>query len=74
MLGEASTTEITREKDIKGFAPNLIAAKLGGEVAGKARKDLERKTGKKIVTKKRPIDNQDQIEENQEETVEGIIA
>jgi hypothetical protein len=74
MLGEASTTEITREKDIKGFAPNLIAAKLGGEVAGKARKDLERKTGKKIVTKKRPIDNQDQTEENQEETVEGIIA
>ncbi len=51
MLGEASTTEIAQNKNAKGFVENHKAAKAGGSVAGKARKDLEQKSGKKIVSK-----------------------
>jgi hypothetical protein len=51
MLGEAATTEITRVDDAKGFHENKQSARKGGEVAGKARKDLEQKTGKKVVSK-----------------------
>ncbi len=52
MLGEASTTEIARNKDAQGFIPNKKAAIEGGNVAGNARKELERKSGKKVVTRK----------------------
>ena len=48
MLGEASTTEIAVSKDAQGFKKNKTAAKQGGSVAGKARKDLEQKSGKKV--------------------------
>jgi len=50
MLGEASTTAIVKTKNPKGFVENKIAAKQGGSVAGKARIDLEKKTGKKVIT------------------------
>ena len=50
MLGEAATTEITRVDDAKGLNESKHAARKGGEVAGKARKDLEKKTGKKVVS------------------------
>jgi len=50
MLGEAATTEITKVDDAKGFHESRHAARKGGEVAGKARKDLEKKTGKKVVS------------------------
>lgn len=50
MLGEASTTEIAKNRDAKGFDENHTAAKAGGSVAGKAREDLEQKSGKKIVS------------------------
>jgi hypothetical protein len=51
MLGEAATTEITRVDDAKGFQESRHAARKGGEVAGKARKDLEQKTGKRVVSR-----------------------
>jgi methylphosphotriester-DNA--protein-cysteine methyltransferase len=51
MLGEASTTEIARSINAKGFEENKKAAKSGGKVAGNARKDLEKKSGKKVSTK-----------------------
>lgn len=51
MLGEAATTEITRAYDAKGFDESKHAARKGGEVAGTARKDLEKKTGKKVISK-----------------------
>ncbi|KKR34909.1 MAG: Prophage antirepressor [Candidatus Magasanikbacteria bacterium GW2011_GWA2_40_10] len=51
MLGEASTAEITKNKNIKGFEHNKRAAIAGGAVAGNARKDLERKSGKKVSIK-----------------------
>lgn len=50
MLGEAATTEIARNKDAQGFLENKVAAKEGGSVAGRARKDLEKKSGRKVVT------------------------
>ena len=52
MLGEASTTEIAKTKDTQGFIKNKEVAKKGGSVAGRARKDLEKKSGKKVSTKK----------------------
>jgi Prophage antirepressor len=52
MLGEASTTEITQNTNAQGFKQNKIAAKEGGKIAGDARKKLEKKSGKKIVTSK----------------------
>ncbi|MBI3576763.1 Bro-N domain-containing protein [Candidatus Gottesmanbacteria bacterium] len=51
MLGEASTTEIAKNKNAQGFGGNKTAARAGGEVAGSARKDLERKSSKKVSTK-----------------------
>jgi hypothetical protein len=52
MLGEASTTEIARNKNAQGFGQNKEVARQGGSVAGKARKDLEQKSGKKVSTAK----------------------
>lgn len=51
MLGEAATTEITRNKDGRGFHENKRIAQEGGQVAGKAREDLEKRSGKKVVTR-----------------------
>lgn len=50
MLGEASTTEIARRKDARGFPANRRTAKEGGMIAGDARKALEAKTGKPVVS------------------------
>jgi hypothetical protein len=50
MLGEAATTEIARNKDAQGFTKNQQAARQGGNVAGTARRQLERKSGRKVVT------------------------
>ncbi len=52
MLGEASTTEIARSKNTKGFEENKTVSIEGGRIAGNARKDLEKKTGKKVSSKK----------------------
>lgn len=51
MLGEASTAEIARNTEAQGFPKNKQAAKEGGKVAGNARKELERKSGRKVSTK-----------------------
>ena len=50
MLGEASTTEIVKTQDPKGFIQNKKAAKQGGAVAGNARRELESRTGKQVVS------------------------
>jgi len=50
MLGEASTTAIVKTKSPKGFIENKIVARQGGSVAGKARRELETKTGKRVVS------------------------
>jgi DNA-damage-inducible protein D len=51
MLGEAATTEIARNKDAQGFKKNKRAAREGGAVAGSARRQLEAKSGRKVVTR-----------------------
>lgn len=50
MLGEASTTEIARNKDARGFGQNKEVAQKGGKIAGDARKKLEIESGKKVST------------------------
>ncbi len=50
MLGEASTTEIASTRDAQGFPQNQQTARDGGAVAGNARRELERKSGRKVVT------------------------
>jgi prophage antirepressor-like protein len=52
MLGEATTTELSSTKDSQGIRALKHDAKTGGEVAGRTRKDIEEKTGKKIVSPK----------------------
>lgn len=51
MLGEASTTEIARNKDAQGLGKNLEAAVEGGSVAGSARRDLEKKSGRRVSSR-----------------------
>lgn len=51
MLGEAATAEITRNRDTQGFDENKRAAVEGGSVAGTARKELEAKSGRKVVSR-----------------------
>ncbi len=51
MLGERATTEIHRTEDSRGVPKLKYDAKAGGNIAGNARKDLEKKLGKSIVTK-----------------------
>jgi len=51
MLAEASTTEISQVKEPKTFHENKEVAKTGGSIAGKARRSIERKTGKRVITK-----------------------
>ena len=51
MLGEASTTKIARARDAQGFEPNKRSAIDGGSVAGNARKELERKSGEKVISR-----------------------
>jgi DNA-damage-inducible protein D len=50
ILGEAATTEITRQEDAQGFQENQAAARAGGQIAGNARRELEAKTGSPIVS------------------------
>ena len=50
MLAEVSTTEISKEKLPESLDENRIVARQGGQVAGNARKEIEAKTGKKVVT------------------------
>ncbi len=51
MLAEATTTEISKEKKPKTFDENKTIANQGGTIAGNTRKEIEEKTGKKIVSK-----------------------
>ncbi|MEO6289244.1 MAG: hypothetical protein ABIO76_04960 [Ginsengibacter sp.] len=50
MLAEATTTEISKEKDPKTFDDNKRVVRQGGTIAGNTRKAIEAKSGKKIVS------------------------
>ena len=51
MLAEVSTTAISRNENPKGLNKSKSVAKRGGDVAGNARKDLEKQLGKKVISK-----------------------
>ena len=52
MLAEATTTEISKQEQPDTFEQNQEIAKQGGEIAGTARRQIERKTGKSVLTAK----------------------
>ncbi len=52
MLAEATTTEISKATNPKNFTENKEVAHQGGAVAGNARKEIESKTGKPVISKK----------------------
>jgi len=52
MLGELATTEISKTENPKGFKESKIVARDGGNIAGNALRDLEERTGRKIVSSK----------------------
>lgn len=49
-LAELSTRQIAESEEAKGFQENAKAGKRGGAVAKNARKELESKTGKSVIT------------------------
>ncbi|MFA5184291.1 MAG: Bro-N domain-containing protein [Patescibacteria group bacterium] len=51
MLAEASTTEISQAEEPKTFGQHREIAKKGGGVAGKAREELEKQTGRPVISK-----------------------
>lgn len=57
MLAEASTTEISKQKNPKGFVQSAEVAKEGGSVAKAARKQLESKTGKTVISSDKASDH-----------------
>ena len=52
MLGERSTTEIHRNENSKGILKLKSDAKAGGDIAGGARKQLEKRLGRSVISKK----------------------
>jgi hypothetical protein len=52
MLGERATTEIHRTENSKGVPKLRSDAKAGGDIAGGARKKLEKRLGRSVVTRK----------------------
>jgi len=70
-LAELSTRQIAESVDASGMDENKDAAKKGGRIAKKARKELEHKTGKSVITKENylpPIDEKEKkmIEKTEE--------
>ena len=56
MLAEATTTEISKEKNPQGFDDSKRIARQGGQIAGNTRKEIEERTGKPVVTSKNARD------------------
>jgi predicted phage-related endonuclease len=56
MLAEATTTEISKTTKPETFEENKQIARSGGEVAGIARKEAEKRTGKPVITSQNAVD------------------
>lgn len=56
MLAEATTTEISKQKEPATFEENRQIARSGGEAAGDARKAVEARTGVPVITPKTSVD------------------
>jgi len=75
MLAEATTAEISKQKQPETFEENRIVASEGGAAAGEARAAIEKRTGKSVITNKNALQFQelvtDLIEGAEEEKTEG---
>lgn len=56
MLAEATTTEISKEQEPQTFEENRRVARSGGEAADEARRAVEKRTGKPVITEKNAVD------------------
>lgn len=65
MLAEASTTDISKATSPESFEDNIIVAQQGGNVAKVALKELESKTGNKVITS---LNAKDVIEQKNKKT------
>ena len=63
MLAETATKEITNSTNPQGLEENKKVAKEGGSIAGDARKAIEERTGKPVITSKNAIDMSRLIED-----------
>ena len=70
MLAEATTTEISKQKEPETFAENVEIARAGGKVAGDARKAVETQTGVPVITSQ----NAAQLNQVVTDTIEGVVA
>ena len=71
ILAEASTTEISKAQNPKGFKQSAEVARKGGKIAGDARKKLESQIGRSVITRDKASDYlppADRIQELPEET------
>ena len=67
MLAEATTAEISRAENPKGFAASAKVAQRGGKIVGDTRKQIEAQTGKSIVTSEKASDYIHPIEDGSAE-------
>jgi len=56
MLGEATTTTISKKQQPKTFEENKVVARAGGEAAGEARLAVEKRTGESVITSQNSVD------------------
>lgn len=56
MLAEATTTELSKIKEPENFEENREIAIEGGSVAGNARQDIEKRSGRSVITSKKAVD------------------
>ncbi|MCB0020914.1 MAG: Bro-N domain-containing protein [Anaerolineales bacterium] len=77
ILGEAATTEITRQDDAQGFTQNQRAARKGGRIAGNARRELESETGRSVISSTnyldRPQTEQEYLPGGDEDTDDSAV-
>lgn len=69
MLAEATTTEISKEKKPKTFEDNKRIAQQGGTIAGNTRREIEEKTGKRVVTSQ----NAKQLDEKKNKEIDDRL-
>lgn len=70
MLAEATTTEISKQRDPSSFAENLNVAREGGSAAGEARRAVESRTGVPVITSQ----NAAQLHQVVTDMIEGVVT
>lgn len=70
MLAEATTTELSKQRQPVSFQENLDTARAGGAVAGRTRKDIESQSGVPVITSQ----NAAQLNQVVTQMIEGVVA